>query len=171
MADFEYKELSDKQLLKILETQPNMREKLEKARLKTDKKLEDTHEKRYRYHKPQLDLEMRAIDGEDLSDDDITRLKNLKAWKNKYRQKNHIQHMKSISQKQFRDKILDPHYIETAKKLLDEEPPFNSKGIDSKKLLKLGVVGLGVLGAGIYGAKKLRDSRSDKGRKRGKYND
>jgi hypothetical protein len=39
------------------------------------------------------------------------------------------------------------------------------------KNLKLGALGLGVLGAGAYGIKKLRDSRSDKGKKRGKYND
>ena len=35
---------------------------------------------------------------------------------------------------------------------------------------KMGILGLGVLGAGVYTAKKLRDSRSDKGKLRGIYN-
>ncbi len=43
---------------------------------------------------------------------------------------------------------------------------------NNRKIIKtkMGLLGLGILGATAYGVKKLRDSRSDKGKKRRKYN-
>ncbi len=164
LANFGYQELSGKRLNE-LSKRPDIFQNIVDAIVKTNQKIDDTFKEQTRYKKPLVELEMRQINDEVLPDNDLTRLKLLRERKNKYMKKNYVQRSKYISQKKFREKLLDARYRD-----LESKRSIKNKSVKLKNPLKVGVLGLGILGATAYGVKKLRDSRSDKGKQRGKYN-